>query len=88
MLRIIYESRFKKDLQKAKARGKDTEKIIAIIEILAQENQLNPKHKNHKLLGKYSGYWECHIEPDLLLIYKKNKTEIFFTRVASHSDLF
>jgi mRNA interferase YafQ len=88
MLTITYHGNFKKDLQKTKARGKDTKKILAIMEMLAREEQLHPKHKNHNLLGKYKGHWECHVEPDLLLIYTKNKTTIFFARTGSHADLF
>ena len=51
---------------------------------------LEPKYKDHKLIGKYAGFRECHIKPDLLLIYKKeNKTLILMCiALGSHSDLF
>lgn len=52
------------------------------------EQPLPPKNRNHKLKGDYVGYWECHIELDWLLVYKKTETEIIFARTGSHSDLF
>lgn len=69
-------------------RGKDITKLTAVMEILIQEKQLDPKHRNHKLQGKYEGSWECHVESDWLLIYEKNKIEIYFSRTGTHSDLF
>ena len=88
MLKAVYENRFKKEVEKAKKRGKDCEKLQALITMLVEEIPLPPKNKNHKLQGEYQGYWECHIEPDWLLVYKKTKTEIYFARTGSHSDLF
>jgi mRNA interferase YafQ len=58
------------------------------MKLLTQEKPLLPKHRNHKLKGEYIGYWECHIEPDWLLVYKKTETHIIFARTGSHSDLF
>ena len=55
---------------------------------LINEKPLEAKHKNHKLKGDFVGYWECHIEPDWLLIYKKTATEIFLVKTGTHSDLF
>lgn len=57
--------------------------------LLIEEKQLPLKNKNHKLLGNYKDCWECHIEPDWLLIYRKaDFKEIIFIRTGSHSDLF
>ena len=55
-----------------------------------KDRKLMQKHKNHPLQGKYIGKWECHVEPDWLLIYRieKAKNEIVFYRTGSHSDLF
>jgi mRNA interferase YafQ len=63
-------------------------KIKTIIEALIEEKPLAAKHKNHKLKGDYVGYWECHIEPDWLLVYKKDDQHIYFARTGTHSDLF
>lgn len=88
MLIPIYHRTFEKEIEKAKKRGLDISKLKSIIEILAQEKPLDPKHRNHRLKGEFVGHWECHIEPDWLLIYKKDKTHIYFARTGTHSDLF
>ncbi len=88
MLNPIYLRQFEREVEKAKKRGKDMEKLKEIIEFLVQEKPLPQKNRNHKLKGDYIGYWECHIEPDWLLVYKKTETEIVFARTGSHSDLF
>jgi len=49
------------------------------------------KYKPHELIGNYKGYYECHIKPDLLLIWSENENEINVLkviRVGSHSELF
>ncbi|MCE5294753.1 MAG: type II toxin-antitoxin system YafQ family toxin [Chlamydiales bacterium] len=63
-------------------------KLGEIIKKLCNQEALDAKHRNHKLKGNYKGRWECHIEPDWLLVYYKSKTEIIFERTGSHSDLF
>ena len=88
MLKAIYLKSFKKEVAACIARGKNIEKLVTIITMLTEQTPLPPKHRNHKLKGNFNGYFECHIEPDWLLIYKKTKTEIFFTKTGSHSDLF
>ena len=58
------------------------------MEELIKENNLLEKYRKHKLIGNYAGRWECHVEPDWLLIYKIQEDEIIFKRTGSHSDLF
>ena len=50
--------------------------------------QLNKKYRLHKLKGDYKDCWECHIEPDWLLIYRKTDKAIIAERTGSHSELF
>ncbi|MBA3752362.1 type II toxin-antitoxin system YafQ family toxin [Candidatus Dependentiae bacterium] len=88
MLRPIYTRIFEKEVVKAKKRGKDLEKLKTIITLLLEEKPLPIKNRNHRLQGDFKDCWECHIEPDLLLIYQKSATEIIFLRVGTHSDLF
>ncbi len=90
MLKPIYTKTFEKEIAKAQKRGLDMKKIKAVIEDLIHERPLSPKHRNHKLSGDFVGYWECHIEPDWLLIYKKDAKNIYiyFVRTGTHSDLF
>ena len=88
MLKRVYRKLFIKEVEKAKKRGKDLEKLREVSELLLKEKPLPAKYKNHKLKGEYLGCLECHIEPDWLLIYEKTETEIIFARTGSHSDLF
>jgi mRNA interferase YafQ len=87
-LKVFYLNSFKKEIKKLKKRGKNLSKITIISSILIEGKKLPKKYKEHKLKGNYVGYWECHIEPDWLLIYKKTKKTIIFARTGSHSDLF
>jgi mRNA interferase YafQ len=61
---------------------------IIIVAEQTMEQPLPYRNRNHKLKGEYIGYWECHIEPDWLPVYKKTETHIIFSRTGSHSDLF
>ena len=76
MLKLVTEKQFKKDFKKCKKHNKDIKRIKTIIELLIKEKLLPSKFRNHKLKGFYVGYWECHIEPNWLLIYKKTETSI------------
>jgi mRNA interferase YafQ len=85
-----YTKRFHKDIKNMKKRGKNIEKIKFIITKLVNQDLLEPKYKDHKLIGNYQNRRECHIEPDWLLIYKLIPEEdlIIFERTGTHSDLF
>lgn len=88
MLEVSYRTKFKKELKIQASRGKDLQKFVDISKKLAKQEKLDPKHYNHRLKGNYKDRWECHIEPDWLLIYYQTDTEIVFERTGSHSDLF
>lgn len=88
MLEIIYRKKFEKELEMQKRRGKDLQKFVEIARKLVNEEKLDLKYRNHKLVGNFNGRWECHIEPDWLIIYTKNEKEIIFERTGSHADLF
>jgi mRNA interferase YafQ len=88
MLKPIYLRQFERDIKLAKQRNKNIDKLKKIINLLLEEQPLAAQNRNHKLKGTFSGYFECHIEPDWLLIYKKTTTEIILVRAGTHSDLF
>lgn len=87
MLQIKYKNSFEKDVKRAKKRGLDLAKLRKIIP-LVEEKPLPQSCRDHALLGNYAGHRECHIQPDWLLIYKKDISTIIFERTGSHSDLF
>lgn len=73
-----------------KKRGKDLEKLIAVLDMLAQGLSLPEKNKDHQLQGRLAGFRECHIEPDWLLIYKIEANELclYAAATGTHADLF
>jgi len=88
MLNQFYSKQFKKDVVKSIKRGKDIKKLEKVIELLSENIKLPAKYKDHALVSNYKGRRDCHIEPDWLLIYKKDGDDIFFERTGTHSDLF
>jgi mRNA interferase YafQ len=88
MLKLLTTKKFEKDLEKIIRSGKDADKLKSVVLRLLEPEQLEAKYRNHKLRGEYQDRWECHIEPDWLLIYKKTSEEIVLERTGSHSELF
>ena len=62
--------------------------IQQIIDILRIPDTLPAKNADHNLTGNYTGYRECHISPDWLLIYRYYENELFLYRTGTHADLF
>ncbi len=87
---ILYTTKFKKDLKLVQKQGKNLDKLFTVIEWLSNDEKLDAKYRDHDLSGNYEGFRECHIEPDWLLIYRKNSEQIilYLLRTGSHSDLF
>jgi mRNA interferase YafQ len=93
MRTIEYANAFKKDYKRIKAtphHARDVEKLLSsIIKLLVQDKALPPTNRDHSLSGDWVGYRECHIKPDLLLIYKRHgDNTLRLARVGSHSELF
>lgn len=88
--RIETPSSFTKALKRCLKRGLRYELFEETVKILATEGSLPPKYRSHKLSGKYNGLWECHIQPDWLLIWRQDDTELVLVmiNIGSHSDLF
>lgn len=81
-------TRFLSDLKKIKKRGYKLEKLDKIAKLLCYGRSLPQRCRPHKLIGEYQDLWECHIEPDWLLIYRLIEDRIEFIRTGTHSDLF
>ena len=88
MRTAYYPKQFERDVKLQKRRGKDIDKLKAIIQHLVEERPLAAKNHDHSLSGEFVGYRECHIEPDWLLIYKPEQDVVYFVRTGTHSDLF
>lgn len=59
-----------------------------IISKLQRNETLDPKNVDHSLTGNWSGFRDCHIKPDLVLIYRIFDGQLQLARIGSHSDLF
>lgn len=90
MLNVKMTSKFKKDWKKITKRGYDIKKFEKVLGMLINEEPLDEKYNDHKLIGDYEGCRECHIEPDWLLIYyiENNILTLTLSRTGTHSDLF
>ena len=88
MRSIRRDTQFKRDVKRIKKQGKDTEKLKNIIQALLNSEKLPPKNKDHPLKGTLKDCRECHIEPDWLLIYRIEGSELCLVRTGSHAELF
>jgi mRNA interferase YafQ len=88
MLAPVYTRQFDRDVERMKRRGKNLDKLKILIRSLLKGGQLDPIHRDHKLIGNWQGRRECHIESNWLLIYKIEVDLIVFERTGTHSDLF
>ena len=90
MYELQMTTKFEKDLKLIKKQGKNIDKLFIVVDTLLKGLELEPKYRDHSLIGNYKGYRECHVEPDLLLIYYKDNNKLILTlvRTGSHSNLF
>jgi mRNA interferase YafQ len=87
--RIVHTShRFDKDAALAVRRGCNTGKLRSVIELLSTHQPLPSEFKDHPLKGDWKEYRDLHIEPDWLLIYKRDEGNLWLVRTGSHADLF
>lgn len=69
----------KHDAKLMKKRGKNLEKLVEVLELLASGNPLPQKYKDHQLTGNLNDFRECHIEPDWLLMYQIFENELILS---------
>lgn len=91
MRTIKQTGQFKRDL-KREAKGVHRQvlqgELLAIIASLANDLPLTDKHRDHALTGNWQDHRDCHIKPDLVLIYRKpDAMELQLVRLGSHSEL-
>ncbi|MBD8052018.1 type II toxin-antitoxin system RelE/ParE family toxin [Limnohabitans radicicola] len=93
MRHIESSGAFRKQLKLMIRRGKDEAEIKTVIVLLASDEPLPPKYRDHALTGNFTGFRDCHIQPDWLLIYHKQDSEdgrgiLRLEATGTHSDLF
>ena len=89
MLTLEYSTQFKKDFKKiTKLPIPDVVEVEHVIKLLQQGKALPQRYVDHPLSGNWQGYRDCHVKPDLVLIYKVDRHSIKLARIGSHSELF
>jgi mRNA interferase YafQ len=78
---------FERDLRRAKRRGKKLDKVWEIVDLLVRGEPLPARCRRHRLSGEWNRLWECHIEPDWLLIWDEAEHMLTLVRTGTH-DLF
>jgi mRNA interferase YafQ len=89
-MKLFYTTQFKKDYKRIKNEKKIVDELKNIVNKLLNDESLSSKYRDHPLICEYKGFRECHIKPNLLLIYRKDEKAIILTlaRIGSHSKLF
>ena len=90
MYTIKFTGEFKRQMKLCERRGYDMEHLRTVIRILSTKGKLPAEYMPHVLHGDRKGQWECHIEPDWLLIWKQDDQELILVMLntGTHSDLF
>ena len=89
MLKIMFTNRMKRDVKRMKKRGKDMEKLTAVLDTLARQRPLPAKNHDHALTGNLADFRECHIEPNWLLMYQVFEDVLILSATATgtHAEL-
>jgi len=89
MYSLEYSAQFKKDFKKiTKLPTPDILEVGGVISVLQRGEPLDEKHVDHPLAGNWQGFRDCHVKPDLVLIYRVSGAVLQLARIGSHSELF
>ena len=88
MLETFFEKSFLNDYKILKKKHYKMEKIDIVISLLQTEQTLPKKYRNHSLKGNLQGLQDCHIEDNLVLIYKIDGNKLILSRVNTHDSVF
>lgn len=88
ILTPVQSTQFKKDVKKARKRGKDMDKLKTLLSLLIRQAELPVAYQDHPLRGNWKGYRDAHIESDWLLLYRVVDEELQLARTGTYADLF
>ena len=88
MLEANFTNQFVKDAKLMQKRGRNLDDLLDILVEIIWEEPLPERCREHGLSGNYSGYTECHVKNDWLLMYRFSPGKVTFSRTGTHSDLF
>ena len=85
---LFKTNQFKRTYKKLKLSDSQEEAFIDVVYKLLNGYKLEKKYRDHPLTGNYSNYRECHLKPDILLIYQYSQNSLKLVDIGSHSSLF
>ena len=89
MRELLQSNRFRRDWKRMQKRGAQSAKLSETLKLLVADQPLPERCRPHKLVGQWTGFWECHIQPDWLLVYDLDDPDLLvLVATGSHSDLF
>ena len=88
MKKVSQTTQFSRDIKRLIKRGKNLSKLRKVVTLLATDEILDAKYRDHSLVGQWKPARDCHIEPDWILIYTVTETTLRLERTGTHSDLF
>lgn len=89
MKELDVTTKFKRDLRRERKSDPEVEGILRpVLDLLRKGKTLPKKLKDHPLSGEWKDHRDCHLKPDLVLIYKDDEEAVTLVRLGSHSELF
>lgn len=89
MREVEYTGKFKRDYKREKRTDPNLAEVLQpVLELLALDAPLPDRLADHGLSGTWKGFRDCHIKPDLVLIYEKPEGILSLARLGSHSEVF
>ena len=88
MRKVARSKKFKKSFKKRNFSDDEMLYFNDILYKLVNDIELDQKYKDHQLKGSLKDFRECHIRPDLLLIYRINENILELVDIGTHSELF
>ncbi len=85
--KVVLSGKFKRDLKKHYLELV-SDSWVEVLHYLINDKELPQKYCDHALKGNYQGCRDCHIKPDLVLIYEKINNDLLLIRLGTHSELF
>ncbi len=88
MRRLVRASQFKRDFKKRILNAADEAALAEVLDRLVASAPFEPRHRDHPLKGTRDRIRDCHVKPDLVLLYQIEGDVVILRRLGTHSDLF
>jgi mRNA interferase YafQ len=88
MRKLVRTSQFKRDFKKRILNPADEAALEDVLQRLLSGAPFEPRHRDHLLKNSRGRVRDCHVKPDLILLYEAQGDEVRLRRLGTHSDLF